>query len=84
MQQILPIFSDDTKIANYRLGFKQLYDFVYYFVNGISVYCNENVDKNAYRFVLATLVNNKFCSIKELSEALGDVPLTSAQKTESF
>ena len=35
------------------------------------VYCHEKEDKNGYRFVLAILVNNKFCSIKELSEALG-------------
>ncbi|RLD32178.1 MAG: hypothetical protein DRI83_11280 [Bacteroidetes bacterium] len=71
MQQILPIFSDDIKMVNYRVGFKQMDDFVHYFVNGMSVYCHEKDDKNGYRFVLATLVNNKFCSIKELSEALG-------------
>ena len=35
------------------------------------VYCPEENDKNGYRFVLATLVNNGFCSIRELSEALG-------------
>ena len=71
MQQILPIFPDDIKMVNYRVGFKQMDDFVHYFVNGMSVYCHEKDDKNGYRFVLATLVNNKFCSIKELSKALG-------------
>lgn len=71
MQQILPIFPDDTKMVNYRVGFKRMDDFVHYFVNGMSVYCHEINDKNGYRFVLATLVTNKFCSIKELSEALG-------------
>ena len=71
MQQILPIFPDETKMVNYQVGFKQMDDFVHYFVNGMPVYCHEKDDKNGYRFVLATLVNNKFCSIKELSEALG-------------
>ncbi len=71
MQQILPIFPDDTKMVNYQVGFKQMDDFVHYFVNGMPVYCHEKEDKNGYRFVLATLVNNKFCSIKELSESLG-------------
>lgn len=58
-------------MVNYQVGFKQLDDFVHYFVNGMPVYCHEQGDKNGYRFVLATLVNNKFFSIKELSEALG-------------
>lgn len=71
MQQILPIFPDATRIVNYQVGFKQIDDFVHYFVNGMPVYCHEKDDKNGYRFVLATLINNKFCSIKELSEALG-------------
>ena len=71
MQQILPIFPDETRMVNYRVGFKKIEDFVHYFVNGMPVYCHEKDDKNGYRFVMATLVNNKLCSIKELSEALG-------------
>ena len=58
-------------MVNYRVGFKKIEDFVHYFVNGMPVYCHEKDDKNGYRFVMATLVNNKLCSIKELSEALG-------------
>jgi biotin operon repressor len=71
MQQILPIFPSDLKMVNFRVGFKQEDDFVHYFVNGMPVYCHQVDDKNAYRYVLGTLVNNNFCSIKELSEALG-------------
>jgi len=71
MQQILPLFSKDIKMVNYQVGFKQEDDFVHYLVNGMPVYCHALDEKNGYRFVLATLVNNKFCSIKELSEALG-------------
>ena len=71
MQQILPIFPQDMKIVNYQVGFKQIDDFVHYFVNGMPVYCHAKDDKNGYRFVLATLVNNKFCSTTELSESLG-------------
>ena len=71
MQQILPIFPEGIKMVNYQVGFKQMDDFVHYFVNGMPVYCHEKEDKNGYRFVLATLINNQFCSIKELSEALG-------------
>ena len=58
-------------MVNFQVGFKKIDDFIHYFVNGMPVYCHEKEDKNGYRFVLATLVNNKFCSIKELSEALG-------------
>ena len=58
-------------MVNYQVGFKQMDDFVHYFVNGMPVYCHEKDDKNGYRFVLATLVNHNFCSIKELSDALG-------------
>ena len=71
MQQILPIFPEGIKMVNYQVGFNKIDDFVHYFVNGMPVYCHQVTDKNGYRYVLATLVNNKFCSIKELSEALG-------------
>ena len=55
-------------MVNNQVGFRQIDDFIHYFVNGMPVYCHEKDDKNGYRFVLATLVNNKFCQIKELSE----------------
>lgn len=71
MQQILPLFPHDTKMVNYRVGFKQEDDLVHYLVNGLPLYCHGLDDKNGYRFVLATLVNNKLCGIRELSEALG-------------
>ena len=32
MQQVLPIFPEDIKMVNYQVGFKQVYDFVHYFV----------------------------------------------------
>jgi len=71
MQQILPIFPTETKMVNYQVGFHEIDGFIHYLVNGMPVYCHEKEDKNGYRFVLATLVNNGFCSIRELSEALG-------------
>jgi len=71
MQQILPIFPSNLKMVNFRVGFKKEDDFVHYFVNGLPVYCHQVDDKNGYRYVLGTLVNHNFCSIKELSEALG-------------
>ena len=51
-------------MVNYQVGFKQIDDFVHYFVNDMFVYCHDKEDKNGYHFVLGTLVNNKFCSIK--------------------
>jgi len=71
MQQILPIFPCDTKMVNYQVGFRKMDDFVHYLINGMPVYSHQKEDKNGYRYVLATLVNHNFCSIKELSEALG-------------
>lgn len=71
MQLFLPIFPNGIKMVNYKVGYKLMDDFVHYFVNGLPVYCHEKEDKNGYRYVMATLVNHKFCSIKELSEALG-------------
>ncbi len=71
MQLFLPIFPKEIKMVNYRVGYKLMDDFVHYFVSGLPVYCHEKEDKNGYRYVMATLVNHKFCSIKELSDALG-------------
>ena len=62
MQQILPIFPEDIKMVNYQVDFKQMADFAHYSINRMPVYCHEKEDKNGCRFVLATLVNNKFCS----------------------
>ena len=41
MQTILPIFPDETKMVNFQVGFKQMDDFVHYFVNGMPVYCHK-------------------------------------------
>ena len=79
MQQILPIFPTDTKMVNHQVGFKQIDDFVHYFVNGMPVYCHALQDKSGYRYVLATLINNNFCSISELSSALG-IPKRSVER----
>ncbi len=53
------------------MGFQRIDDFVHYLVNGLPIYSNAVDDKNGYRYIMATLVNNKLCSITELSEALG-------------
>jgi glyoxylase-like metal-dependent hydrolase (beta-lactamase superfamily II) len=37
MQQVLPIFPEDIKMVNYQVGFKQVYDFVHYFVKHTSL-----------------------------------------------
>lgn len=58
-------------MINFKVGYKLIDGFVHYFINGLPVYCHEQEDKNGYRFVLATLINNKFCCIKELSDSLG-------------
>jgi biotin operon repressor len=71
MQFILPFFPDKTRMVNNQLGFKKIENFIHYFVNGLPVYCHDINDNNGYRFVLATLINNKLCSIKELSNSLG-------------
>ena len=43
MQQILPIFPQDIKMVNYQAGFKQMDDFVHYFINGMPFYCYQKV-----------------------------------------
>ena len=71
MQLFLPIFPEKTRMINFKLGFQRLDDFVHYLVNGLPIYSHAVGDKNGYRYIMATLVNNKLCSITELSEALG-------------
>ncbi len=79
MQQILPIFPKDIKVVNYQVGFKQMDDFVHYFVNGMPVYCHQVDDKNGYRYVLATFVFNcckPFCTAwfnKKYNTSMGKV-----------
>ena len=39
MQLFLPIFPKETRMVNFKVGNKQIDDFVHYFVNGLPVYC---------------------------------------------
>jgi biotin operon repressor len=71
MQTCLPFFPSNTKLINSSVGFFETDGTVYYLLNGNPTYCHEKNDHNGYRFSLASLVKNKMCSIKELSDALG-------------
>lgn len=71
MQLTLPIFPDDIKMINFRVGLKKENDFVYYMLNGQSIYCHSEQDRNSYRYIMSNLVSNGLCTISELSTALG-------------
>lgn len=71
MQMQLPLFPSTTKLVNATLGFRKDGDMVYYLHNGSPIYCHLASDLNNYRYTCASLIENKLCSIKELSEALG-------------
>ena len=71
MQMQIPIFPTDTKLINNTLGFRKQEDMVYYLHNGSPIFCHQEQDWNNYRYILANLVENRLCNIKELSDALG-------------
>lgn len=71
MQMQLPLFPTSTKLINNTLGFRKQDDIVYYLHNGSPIFCHQENDLNNYRYILANLVENNLCNIKELSEALG-------------
>ena len=71
MQMQMPIFPSTTKLINNTLGVHKQDDMVYYLHNGSPILCHQEDDLNNYRYILANLVENRLCSIKELSEALG-------------
>ncbi|GHT62340.1 hypothetical protein AGMMS50239_15400 [Bacteroidia bacterium] len=72
MQLQLPFFPKNTKLINNSLGIREQDDFVYYLHNGNPIYCHSKEDRNGYRFIVGNLIFNQLCSIKELSEALGE------------
>jgi DNA-binding transcriptional MerR regulator len=71
MQMQLPIFPSTTKLINNTLGVRKQDDMVYYLHNGSPILCHQQQDLNNYRYIMANLVENRLCTIKELSEALG-------------
>lgn len=71
MQMQLPFFPSSTKLINSCLGFRKQDNLVYYLHNGSPIFCHEEDDLNNYRYIMANLVENRLCNIKELSEALG-------------
>lgn len=71
MQMQLPIFPRSTKLINNSLGFRKQDDMVYYLHNGSPIFCHSENDLNNYRYILANLVENRLCTARELSEALG-------------
>jgi len=72
MQTKLPFFPSETKLINYSLGFGEREGTIYYYHSGNPIYCHEKNDRNGYRFAIANLIVNKLCTIKELSESLGE------------
>jgi transposase len=72
MQTKLPFFPENTKLINETVGFCEIDGTVYYFLSGSPIYCHRKADRNGYRFILGNLVANKTCSIKDLSNALGE------------
>ena len=72
MQLQLPFFPEGTKYINSNVGFCKQANYVYYLHNGSPIYCHSEDDHNGYRFCLGNLVVNNLCSIRELSEALGE------------
>jgi transposase len=72
MQTKLPFFPSFAKLINSSVGFGEQDGTVYYFHSGNPIYCHGTDDRNGYKFALANLVTNKLCTIRELSEALGE------------
>jgi hypothetical protein len=72
MQTQLPFFPSETKLINPTLGFREQEGLVYYLHNANPIYCHSQSDRNSYRFILGNLIGNHLCSIRELSEALGE------------
>jgi transposase len=71
MQTYLPFFPENTKHINGEVSFCTIGETVHYFLWNKPIYCHEKDDRNGYRFIVASLVKNKRCTIKELSDALG-------------
>lgn len=67
----LPIFPYDTKMVNHRLGIKEEDGFVYYFNYLNPIHCHLKDDMNSFRYITASLIVSKICSVSELSIALG-------------
>lgn len=72
MQTQLPFFPESTRLINLTLGFREQDNFIYYLHNGNPIYCHAKDDKNSYRFILGNLVENRLCTIAELTKALGE------------
>jgi hypothetical protein len=72
MQTQLPFFPSETKLINPTLGLREQEGYVYYLHNGNPIYCHSKADRNGYRFISGNLICNQLCSIRELSEALGE------------
>jgi hypothetical protein len=71
MQTWLPFFPENTKMINSFVGFFEMNGTVHYMLGGKPIHCHDKNDPNGFRFVMAILVKNKLCTIKELSKALG-------------
>jgi biotin operon repressor len=72
MQVQLPFFPSETRMINSFVGFRSQDGYVYYLHNGNPIYCHGKDDRNGYRFILGSLVMNNLCSVRELSDALGE------------
>lgn len=79
MQLQLPIFPIDTILINSSIGVYKKEGFIYYLNSGLPVYCHQEEDRNGYRFILATLVENGLCSSSQIGKTLG-IPSRTVQR----
>jgi len=59
MQTVLPFFSENTKLINFSVGFREMDSIVLQY--GKPVFCHAKTDHNDYRFSLANLIQNQAC-----------------------
>ena len=62
----LPIFPVSTKLLSPTWGVFEKDDYVFYLHNGSPVYSHNKNDLQTFRFVTASLINNKSCSASDL------------------
>ena len=66
MQMQLPIFPSSTKLLSATWGVFEKDNIVFYLHNGSPVYSHDKNDLKTFRFITATLIENKSCTATDL------------------
>jgi hypothetical protein len=68
-QAIIPLFTEDTTLINYRIGVRKVNGTVYYVQGGMPFYCHMENSRNSFKHIVCQMLVNDMATRSEIARA---------------